>query len=157
MLSRRGATQGRGVSADWDAGSATSRDPVPRAPQRSFYRVLFAVLATCAGAGIILSQPGGALVQVKVATDRPLLSLAAPRGRWTGQQLLGLSEGNYSLLDGGTCGSCGTRIRRECGFPFVGHKVPKELLVPGRLGCKELLDAGHRGQQRPDAFSAGGR
>ena len=153
MLSRRGATQGRVVSADWDAGRP-AEILLPRAPQGSFYRVLFAVLATCAGAGIILSLPWWALEQVKVATD---LSIAVERGRGTGQQLLGLSEGNYSLLDGGTCGSCGTRIRRECGFPFVGHKVPKELLVPGRLGCKELLDAGHRGQQRPDAFSAGGR
>ena len=131
MLSRRGATQGRGVSADWDAGSRQT-DPVPQASQGSFYRVLFAVLATCAG---ILSLPWWALEQAKVATD---LSIAVERGRGTGQQLLGVSEGNYSLLDGGTCGSCGARIRRQCGHPFV-HEVPKELLVPGRLGSRESL------------------
>ena len=36
------------------------------------------------------------------------------------REQLGLSEGNYSLLDGSTCVSCVHRIHRLCGFRISG-------------------------------------
>ena len=44
---------------------------------------------------------------------------------------LGLSGGNYSLLDGGMCEFCAARIRRLCGYRMVDNSVPDELLEQG--------------------------
>jgi hypothetical protein len=56
-----------------------------------------------------------------------------------GGREIGISAGNYSLLDGVTCTHCGRRIRQQCGFHLVGNSIPPELLVPGRLGKRTDL------------------
>ncbi len=56
-----------------------------------------------------------------------------------GGREIGISAGNYSLLDGVTCTNCGRRIRQQCGFRLVGNSIPPELLVPGRLGTRADL------------------
>ena len=141
MLNRRGAAQGCSESAACSDGAAPSRHPqAPRgSPWRSLLCGALAVLASCAGAGIITS--GRTLSPANVAGDRPALSPGTRDGSrgGAGQHSLGLSEGNYSLLDGGTCESCAARIRHQCGYPFFGHAVPPELLVPGRLGSRQTL------------------
>jgi hypothetical protein len=38
------------------------------------------------------------------------------------REQLGLSEGNYSLLDGSTCVSCVDRIQRLCGYRISGKR-----------------------------------